>query len=210
MAASDVDVIGWDLDMTLVDSRPGIATTLTALAFERDTAIDVDLVVSRLGPMLETELANWFAPDEVDEAADRYRELYSTLGVPGTLLMPGAADAVRAARDAGWRNIVITAKFEPNAIACLAHVELDVDEVIGWRHGPAKGEALVENGASIYVGDTPADIDGARSASAIAVGVTSGQHNADELLDAGADVVLASLTEFAPWFNSKRTNDQRA
>lgn len=203
MAASDVDVIGWDLDMTLVDSRPGIAATFTALALERSTTIDVDLVVNRLGPMLETELANWFAPEDIVGAADRYRELYATLGVPGTVLLPGAADAVRAAGDAGWRNIVITAKFEPNAIACLAHVELGVDEVIGWRHGPAKGEALIEHGASIYVGDTPADIDGARSANAVAVGVTSGPHNAVELRDAGADVVLTSLTEFAPWFTAR-------
>src|SRR5205814_6778349 len=74
MAASDVHVIGWDLDMTLVDSRPGIAATLTALALERDTAIDVDLVINRLGPTLETELAHWFAPDDIDEAADRFRQ----------------------------------------------------------------------------------------------------------------------------------------
>ena len=204
-----MDVIGWDLDMTLVDSRPGIAATLTALARERGTTIDVDLVVNRLGPTLETELAHWFAPEHVDDAADRFRELYLTHGVPGTVLMPGAADAVRAAREAGWQNIVITAKYEPNAVACLAHVELAVDSVIGWRHGPAKGETLAKHSAAIYVGDTPADIGGARSASALAVGVTSGPHNADELRGAGADVVLASLAEFAPWFNARLEVDAR-
>ena len=176
---------------------------------ERGTTIDVDLVVNRLGPMLETELAHWFAPEQVHDAADRYRELYASPGVPGTVLMPGAADAVRAARDAGWRNIVITAKYEPNAVACLAHVELTMDNVIGWRHGPAKGETLAEHGAAIYVGDTPADMGGARSANAVAVGVTSGPHGADELRDAGADVVLASLAEFAPWFSARLEVDAR-
>jgi len=50
------------------------------------------------------------------------------------------------------------------------------------------------------VGDTPSDMVGARVADAVAVGVTSGPHDADELISAGADVVLESLVEFRPWF----------
>ncbi len=46
-------VVGFDLDMTLVDSRPGIAATLRALSAETGVFIDAELVVSRLGPTLE-------------------------------------------------------------------------------------------------------------------------------------------------------------
>src|SRR5205085_6386015 len=125
-------------------------------------------------------------------ACDRFRELYVDHGVPGTFLMPGALDALDAVHAIGGRNIVVTAKYEPNAIACLAHVGVAVDAVIGWRHGPAKGTTLVEHGAQVYVGDTPSDVVGARAADAVAVAVASGPHDVAELREAGADVVLTS------------------
>jgi phosphoglycolate phosphatase len=195
-------VVGFDLDMTLVDSRPGIATALEALARETGTPIDAALVVSRLGPRLETELAEWFVAAEVPAAADRYRELYKIVGVPGTSLLPGAREAVGAVHDLGGKAIVVTAKYEPNAVACLAHVGLSVDDVIGWRHGPDKGETLAAHHAGVYVGDTPSDVLGARAAGAHAVAVPTGPHDSTELMEAGADVVLASLVEFPAWIRS--------
>jgi phosphoglycolate phosphatase len=195
-------VVGFDLDMTLIDSRPGIAATLRAITAETGVPVDADVVVSRLGPRLEEEMANWFPPDQVLPVSDRFRELYVDLGVPGTLLLPGALDAVSAVHDAGGRSVVVTAKYEPNAHLCLAHVGIAVDVVVGWRHGPGKTDALVEHGACVYVGDTPPDMVAARGAGAVAVGVASGPHPAAELLDAGADVVLESLTQFPAWFRA--------
>jgi phosphoglycolate phosphatase len=192
-------VVGFDLDMTLVDSRPGIMATLEELSRESGRPIDAELVVNRLGPKLEDELARWLPLDEVPAAADRFRELYVELGVPGTALLPGAADAVAAVRESGGRTLVVTAKYEPNAHRCLAHVGLEVDQVFGWRHGPEKGTTLAEQGAAVYVGDTPSDMHGARIANAVAVGVTSGPHDAEELTAAGADTVLDSLLDFRRW-----------
>jgi phosphoglycolate phosphatase len=193
-------VVGFDLDMTLVDSRPGIHAAMCALVAETGAPIDADVVIARLGPPLEQELAEWVPVDQVDPLADRYRELYSEIGIEGTFALPGAADALGAVQAVGGHRLVVTAKFEPNAWLCLAHTNLAVDDVVGWRHGPQKGETLVERGASIYVGDTPPDIDAAHLAGAIAVGVPSGPFTAAELAAAGADVVLGSLIEFRDWF----------
>jgi phosphoglycolate phosphatase len=193
-------VVGFDLDMTLVDSRPGIAATLRALSAETGTAIDADVVVSRLGPPLEDELAAWFPPEAVAAASDRFRALYVDYGVAGTGLLPGAAESVAAVRAAGGGVIVVTAKYEPNARGCLDHVGLAVDAVEGWRVGAGKGAALLEHGATLYVGDTPGDVAGARGVGACAVAVTTGPHSGAELANAGADVVLGSLTEFPDFF----------
>lgn len=46
--------VGFDLDMTLIDSRPGIKAAYEALVAETGTPIDTDLVVSRLGPRWST------------------------------------------------------------------------------------------------------------------------------------------------------------
>ena len=195
-------VIGFDLDMTLVDSRPGVHATVRALVAETGVSIDADVVVSRLGPPLELELAEWVPAEHVDPLADRFRELYVEHGIPGTFPLPGAADALAAVRARGGRTLVVTAKFEPNARLCLTQADLEVDTVVGWRHGPQKGETLSEHGAAVYVGDTPPDIMAAHLAGAVAVAVPSGPFGADELRDAGADVVLASLVDFREWFTS--------
>ncbi|HZP28262.1 MAG TPA: HAD hydrolase-like protein [Acidimicrobiia bacterium] len=200
-------VVGFDLDMTLIDSRPGVAATLRAITAETGVPIDADLVVSRLGPRLEDEMALWFPEAEVAPVSDRYRELYAALGVPGSELLPGAAEAVTAVRAAGGRSVVVTAKHGPNADLCLAHVGLAVDAVVGSRHGPGKADALVEHGAVAYVGDTPPDMVAARAAGVVAVGVTTGPHDRDTLLGAGADVVLDSLRRFPAWFAAWRRGD---
>jgi phosphoglycolate phosphatase len=197
-------VVGFDLDMTLIDSRPGIAASLDALSAETGVAIDAAVVVERLGPTLEEEMANWYPPEQVGVVSDRYRELYAEIGVPGCALLPGARDAVDAVTDAGGRTLVVTAKYEPSAHKCLEHVGLAVDVVVGWRWGPDKAVTLADHGAVAYVGDTPSDMRAARAAESVAVGVPSGPHPADELRAAGADLVLASLDEFAGWFDDFR------
>ena len=75
----------------------------------------------------------------------------------------------------------------------------EADAVFGdaWRDG--KAEVLVEQGAQAYVGDHVHDMDAARLAGVIGVGVTTGPSSADELRDAGASVVLSSLEDFPGW-----------
>ena len=48
------------------------------------------------------------------------------------------------------------------------------------------------------VGDTPLDIEAARAAGAMAVGVATGHYSVDQLREAGADHVLATLEEELP------------
>jgi phosphoglycolate phosphatase len=193
-------VVGFDLDMTLIDPRPGVVDTLRRLSEETGVAIDGELVASRLGPPLETELANWFPAERVDAAADRYRELYVPYAVPRTTALPGAVDAVAAVRADGAAAVVVTAKQEALARASLDAVGIVADVVVGWRHGAAKGETLREHGATAYVGDHVADVDGARVARAVAVAVASGPCSAEELRAYGADVVLETLAEFPAWW----------
>ncbi|MFY0510084.1 HAD family hydrolase [Streptomyces anulatus] len=191
--------VGFDLDMTLVDSRPGIAAAYRALSAETGVEIDVDLVVSRIGPPLETELAHWFPADRVPAAADRYREIYPDHAIAPSTALAGARESVAAVRALGGRAIVVTAKYEPNAKLHLAHLGIEPDTVVGSLWAEAKGEALREHGAQVYVGDHTGDVRGARVAGALSAAVTTGPCDAAELRSAGADVVLEDLTGFPAW-----------
>lgn len=191
--------VGFDLDMTLLDTRPGIRATYLALSAETGTHVDADLVVTRLGPPLADEIRNWFPEDEVERAVGRYRELYRDHAFAPTVALPGAHAAVEAVRAHGGRVAVITGKYEPNARLHLEHSGLAADTVVGDLWAETKGAALREYGASVYVGDHLGDIRGARVAGAVAVCVPTGPYGADELREAGADVVLADLTGFPDW-----------
>ncbi|MGY3202470.1 HAD family hydrolase [Streptomyces sp. TE5632] len=196
--------VGFDLDMTLIDSRPGIRACYLALAERTGTPIDADLVVTRLGPPLEDELINWFPAERVEEAADLYRAMYPTYAIAPTPALPGARDAMAAVREAGGRAIVVTAKHEPNAKLHLAHLGIEPDAVVGDLWAEQKASALREHDAGVYVGDHVGDVRGARTAGALAVAVASGPCDPAELRAAGADVVLADLTEFPRWFADHR------
>lgn len=194
-------VVGFDLDMTLIDSRPGVIASFDALNDALGTTIDGRAIASQLGPALETEMANYFPPEEVDAVCDRYRAIYAELGPVGSSLLPGASEAVDAVRNLGGTTLVITAKFEPNAHLCLEHVGIDVDHVVGWRHGPQKAETLLHHRAHIYVGDTIPDIEAAQIARAHAVGVATGPVAAEDLRSAGAHTVMRTLLEFPAWLD---------
>ncbi|MFD7991221.1 HAD family hydrolase [Streptomyces mexicanus] len=197
---SPAPTVGFDLDMTLIDSRPGIRACYLALSERTGTYVDADLAVTRLGPPLSEELVNWFPPEEVESVADLYRELYPATAIAPTLAMPGAREAVAAVRRAGGRAIVVTAKFEPNAKLHLEHLGIEPDAVIGGLWAEQKAEALREYGAQVYVGDHLGDVRGARAAGALSVAVATGPCGEPELRAAGADVVLADLTAFPQWF----------
>jgi uncharacterized protein len=200
-------VIGFDLDLTLIDSRDGIRAVYDLLAAETGVAIDSALVVSRLGPPLETELANWFPADEIPALGERYRALYPEHAVAASPVLPGAVDAVAAARRHGAGVVVVTGKHTANARLHLDHLGVEVDAVEGWApdrpemYGEGKAASLRRHGVGVYVGDHVADIAAAHAAGALGVGVPTGPYDRDELLAAGADVVLADLTEFPAWLD---------
>jgi Predicted phosphatases len=199
--------VGFDLDLTLADTRTGIAATYDMLSERLGVHIDSALAVSRLGPPLEAELAHWLPPDEIPAAARMFRDMYADVAVPATTAMDGAAEAVEAVRRAGGGVIVVTGKQTDNARDTLRFLGLEVDEVVGSVFGAAKGEALAAFGAAAYVGDHIADIEAARAGGAVSVAVATGPYTADELRDHGADVILPDLTGFAAWYEDWRIRE---
>ncbi|MFD7459034.1 HAD family hydrolase [Streptomyces sp. NPDC059868] len=197
--ASTPLTVGFDLDMTLIDSRPGIHACYQALAERTGTFVDADLAVTRLGPPLTEELRNWFPEEDVPAVADLYRSMYPAHAITATPALPGAREAIAAVRASGGRAIVVTAKYEPNAKLHLEHLGLEPDVLVGDLWAEAKAVALREHTAGVYVGDHTGDIRAARAADALSVTVATGPFGAAELREAGTDVVLADLTAFPEW-----------
>jgi phosphoglycolate phosphatase len=194
--------VGFDLDMTLINSRPAILASFAEVARQSGTAIDLDAVDRRLGIKLEDELAFWFPREQGAAAADLYRRHYLRLAERMTTALPGAHEALAAVRAAGERVVIITAKHPVSVEPSLRAARLDADELFTLVHGPEKAVVLRRLGAAAYVGDTPPDMAAAVQAGVRAVGVTTGSFACPDLAGAGAEVVLDSLDGFPAWYRS--------
>jgi phosphoglycolate phosphatase-like HAD superfamily hydrolase len=195
-------VVGFDLDMTLIDTRPGFAACLAALGEETGVEFDVAGLVSKLGPPLDLMLAPYF-PDAdapfITALIDRFREIYPEIAVPPTEAFPGAHEALAAVRQHRGSTLVITGKYEPNARLHTDALGFDVDRIVGSVWGPGKGPVLAEHGASIYVGDHVHDVEGALAAGIHSVSVLTGGCDERELVAAGTHTVLPDLRAFPGW-----------
>jgi phosphoglycolate phosphatase len=194
--------VGFDLDMTLINSRPAILASFAEVARETATPIDLGAVDGRLGIKLEDELAFWFPPDRVAAATAIYRRHYLALAERMTTALPGAHEALAAVRASGERVVIITAKHPVSVEPSLRAAGLAADELFTLVHGPEKAAVLRRLKAAAYVGDTPPDMAAAVQAGARAVGVSTGSFTVADLAAAGADVVLDSLDAFPAWYHA--------
>ena len=177
-------VVGFDLDMTLIDPRPGVRVALRRLGLD-------EWLAEGLGPPLE----EWL-PAGTD--LDLYRGTYLRSAHLSDAL-PGATAALAAVRAAGGRVVVVTAKRGDLAARCLAGADLEVDELHASLWGEAKAGALIGAGVSVYVGDHPLDMVAARCANAYALGVATGPFRPVD-----SDVLLEDLTGFPDALASAR------
>jgi phosphoglycolate phosphatase len=182
--------------MTLIDSRPGIAAAFRELTARTGVFVDADLAVSRLGPPLRAELAEWFPAEDVEQMVITYRALYPDYAIDPAVPMPGAVEALAAVRELGYRVVVVTSKLGRLAELHLAHLGMVADELAGDLFAEGKAAALVEHDVRYYVGDHVGDMVAARTAGVPGIGVTTGPCDPDELRAAGASHVLGDLTRF--------------
>ena len=134
--------------------------------------------------------------------------------------LPGAAEAMAAVAKLGGPadktvQTVLTGSSKPNAMLKLTSFGLDgfVDFDIGGygseaypkgtlirvarERASARHQVSFGEDVTVYVADSPRDVDAARIGGARSLAVASGRASAAELRDAGADAVLPDLTDTA-------------
>lgn len=200
----------FDLDGTLVDSRPGIVAainaTLRALGEPERASSELERFI---GPPLHETFATLLAersPDGtgLDDIVAMYRARYRLAMVEGTTVYHGITALLDALAATGTPLAVATSKARPLAVPLLEGLGLAGRfRVIAGPVPPARddkaqtiAQALAELGpaagdAPVMVGDRHHDIAGARAHGLRAIGVTWGFGGEAELRAAGADAVAA-------------------
>jgi phosphoglycolate phosphatase-like HAD superfamily hydrolase len=214
----------WDIDGTLVDTAGhgreafgeayakvfGAPADLDAIRVSGRTDHWIVLALLEAGGVAggERHLPRMF--EELAAALGRRRELIATQGAA----KPGAAAALEAlAATPGVTQSLLTGNIEPNAAIKVGafgldrHLDLEIGGY-GSDHGVrpelvaiARVKALrlrgieVSAAETVLVGDTPLDVDAARSAGARCVAVATGSYDVAALAASGADAVLEDLSD---------------
>lgn len=188
--------VGFDLDLTLVDSRAGIVACLqhTLTHFQAGPVPDAELAAG-IGEPLADILGRHLPATAVAEAVEHYRAAFAEVALPPTTALPGAVDLVAGLRSDGRRVVVVSTKIESAIRLVLEHVGLEVDAIAGGVFGHDKAGPIRAHALDVFVGDHPGDMLAARTAGVSGIGVATGSHDAAALLAAGADRVVEDLTE---------------
>ena len=197
-------VIGFDLDMTLVDSADAIVDSIRHTCREYGVEIDEAHVRAGVGLPLDRVFPDYIPDVPYAEALEIYRARYLSHGLAMQVLLPGAREALEAVTGDGCTILVVSAKKDTHVRAVLDEVGLSpfVRDIVGERFAETKSAALREASARVYVGDHVGDVVGARGAGAVAVAVATGPTSRADLERAGADVVMDDLTGFVGWWRT--------
>ncbi len=150
------------------------------------------------------------SPDACERLRDSYKEVFLALRRSGHVsepLYPGAREGLQALEDDGWLLGVATGKAMRGLVATLEnHGLMDrfvtlqtADRAHGKPHPDMLLRAMTETGAArqgtVMIGDTTYDMEMARNADTLAVGVAWGYHGTGELRAAGAHTVVDGFTQ---------------
>jgi len=192
--------------------RPlAIAPTEVSMAGRTDRAISMDVLRLAGVPDPRGEVGRFEAA--LTRLAPAVADLVAATG----RALPGAAAALTAiaalAGRAGPRQSVLTgnvralaaAKLAPLGLAPLLNLDVgaygDEHEVraelvhLARRRSAAAYGRRFDGEGTVLVGDTPLDVHAAKATGARAVAVATGHFTAGQLAAAGADAVLADLTD---------------
>jgi phosphoglycolate phosphatase len=204
------DVVLLDLDGTLIDSEPGVYTSVRfALAGFGITPTTAELA-EFMGPPLADVLPRVFAltdPADIQVFFDRYCEAYFDAAEYEYDVYPGMLELVRDLGGAGVTLVLATAKPHESASRILVHAGLsdcfafvagsetdssrqEKAEVIA--HAFANIEADGASHRMVMVGDRDLDIRAARMHGIDAIAVEWGYAPLGELEQSGATHVVAS------------------
>lgn len=204
----------FDLDGTLVDSIELIvAAAMNAFASRPGPSPSEAQIRSTIGRPLPTTFGPWLvSDDDLPFLISRYREYQLEHHDRLTNAYDGIPEAVAALDAAGHRMGIVTSKVGFMAERALVHTGLArymrciIASDTTTRHKPDPEPALValerlgvRPEETVFVGDSPYDMQAARAAGVRAVGVSWGAFTAATLVEAGAEAVLHRPGELLPY-----------
>ncbi len=203
-----IDAVTFDMDGTLLDSIGAIAESFNHM-FDRlgYPQMTVHEVVRKTSVSLMDFVRNFLQPHEAEDGIKIFRDYYDRIFIEKTSLIPGVRDALET-MDGDVIKGIITNKRGAYARKLSDHfgfsknMSMILGAEDGFRAKPS-GEMFQEfmrqtgsaKDQTIYVGDSPVDIEAAQNAGIDAFVVTGPYFTPEELALRSPRRVLQSITE---------------
>jgi phosphoglycolate phosphatase len=211
-----MDLLIFDLDGTLVDSRLDLANAVNAtrghMGMTPLANARVYTYVGNGAPLLiRRALGDGATEPEVQEALEFFLEYYNEHDLDNTTLYPGVRESLDRLRDAGKRMAVLTNKpvRMTRSIVEGLGVRGHFFQVYGGNSFDQKKphpmgvealmrEAAVDRARTMMIGDSSVDVLTARNAGIACCGVTYG-FQPESLADPAPDLLVDRMEQFADW-----------
>ena len=199
----------WDLDGTLIDQTAAIVCCYREVIVDMGYPQPNDDVIRRsLGGVMDATMGLFVETERMDEARKAFRKRFPEIMFDGLILLAGGRELIEHAFKAGIPQVIFTNKHGDTArkVSRYAGFSKYIPICIGstdteWQKPQLAltqhvlDQIEVASEGSIIIGDSPTDIAVAQNAGLTSYCVATGAHSIEDLLEAGADAVFASLTE---------------
>jgi len=206
----------FDLDGTLCDSAGAITASINVALAEMGRPLTDQRTVARLlgMPLADkfTELLGEPDGEQMARFVATFRDHYRRTCADATRLLPGVLDTLQYLVSMPVPLGIATTKPREFAELILSHLGclglftaiIGIEDVANAKPDPEPIEKAVaalglDAAECVYVGDTPTDVGGAHAAGVKCIGVYSGAYTRDELDTAGADWLLAGVSDIPAW-----------
>jgi phosphoglycolate phosphatase-like HAD superfamily hydrolase len=215
-------LILWDVDHTLIATR-GVGREIFREAFEQATGRPMERMADVSGRTEPDIFRETLALHSIEPSEQLYARFAEALAAGHAAkinllrqrgrALPGAAAALEALHAIpGVIQSVLTGNLKPVAITKLAALGLDAhldfevgaygsdDSVranlveIARQRATEKYRVSLDESSTVLIGDTPSDVATAHQGGAAVIAVASGRSDMEDLRAAGAEIVLADLT----------------
>jgi phosphoglycolate phosphatase len=197
--------VGFDLDMTLVNSSAGICAAMTETLPKFDIhGVSTEAMHNTIGVPLRDAFLQLGVPEEkADAVVDNYRANFDRIALPVMTLLPFARETLEACRSHGAEIVVVSSRKQESLDTIVEYLKIKnmFTHVRGGLFGEQKGDFLKAQQTQVYVGDHEGDVRGAKRGGCVSVAVATGPSSKESLLAEGADVLFDDLSPFPAWLS---------
>ncbi len=199
----------FDLDGTLIDQFQAIYNAFSQVISEMGLPVpDFETVKKSVGGASESTMAKLIGQENAKHAVKLLRPIFEKEMLNGLIALPGALEVLKFCRSNNIKTAVLTNKYGPHARVVCEHLQFsdNLKFVLGandtkWKKPDPRltNHALNKIGGNIddtiYVGDSPYDLQTAQNVGMQCRLVSTGTHSASELTKGQSVTVEPNLSE---------------
>ncbi len=201
----------FDLDGTLTNPVIGITKSIQyALSSKGIQITDLNSLTKYIGPPLRKTFMEFdYNEEEAEALVAKYREYYQVTGIYENEVYDGIEELLHKLKEDGKKLYTATSKPEHYAKVILEHFHLAhyFEDICGATMDTSRGTkeeviryVLEKNSITaldevVMVGDREHDVEGAKKVGVASIGVLFGYGSRNELIEAGADYLAATVDE---------------